>query len=144
MWKRSKKSSFKVKINLTPTKKKKKPRECNCILQCKRDKDEIVTKFSKTSRSRDVIYKTAQLRSDNNMLSILDPFGENLPASEYGYHRKCYQNYTHKRLLEKLSAEVNEPVGSSLLESSAETAHVRASSRNRSRGGKIIIVQYQL
>ena len=142
MWKRSKKSSFKVKINLTPTKKKKKPGECNCILQCKRDKDEIVTKFSKTSR--DVIYKAAQLRSDDNVLSILDSFGENLPASEYGYHRECYQKYTHKRLLEKLSARVNEPVGSSSLESSSETAHVRASSRNRSRGGKIIIVQYQL
>lgn len=120
-----------VKINLTPPKKKKK---FMCILNCKHDDDECITKFSKTSR--EVVYKAAQLRNDDSVISILDSFGENLPSSCYGYHRKCYQKYTHKRLLQKLHEETIEPEASTSTASTDTEIAVRVPSKRKCRGGK--------
>ena len=120
-----------VKINLTPPKKKKK---FICLLNCKHDNDECITKFSKTSR--EVVYKAAQLRHDDTVTSILDSLGENLFSSCYGYHRKCYQKYTHKRLLQKLHDETIEPEASSSTASTDTEIAARAPSKRTCRGGK--------
>ena len=57
---------------------------------------------------REAVYRAAQIRNDDTVISILDSFGEELPSVDYGYHRKCYQKYTNKRLLENLNEEVIE------------------------------------
>ena len=93
-----------VKLNLTPSKRKKKLKKSKCILKYKLEKDEPSIRFSK--KSREVVYRVEQLRNDDTVIAILDSFGEELPSVDYGYHRKCYQKYINKRLLEKLNEEV--------------------------------------
>ena len=107
MSEKTKKTSLEVKLSLTPSKRKKKLQKTKCILKCKLDKDEYSIRFSK--KSREAVYRAAQIRNDDTVISILDSFGEELPSVDYGYHRKCYQKYTNKRLLENLNEEVIEP-----------------------------------
>ncbi|CAB4038823.1 Hypothetical predicted protein, partial [Paramuricea clavata] len=135
--------SLDVKLNLTPPKRKKKLLKRKCILKCKLEKDEPSIRFSK--KSREVVYRAAQLRNDDTVIAILDSFGEELPSVDYGYHRKCYQKYTNKRLLEKLNEEVIEPeetVQTVELEASTSAESIlqtpRTSSRKRGRQGKIL------
>jgi hypothetical protein len=45
-----KKRGSKVNINLTPTKRRKKQTNHNCILNCTAEKKEYIIKFSKKSR----------------------------------------------------------------------------------------------
>ena len=133
-------SSLEVKLNLTPSKRKIKLQKSKCILKCKLDKDDHTIKFSK--KSREVVYRAAQLRNDDTVISILDSFGQDLPSVYYGYHRKCYQIYTNKRLLEKLNVEVIEHEEIVDLEASTSTESIVptpcTSSRKRGRQGKII------
>ena len=51
------------------------------------------------------MYNAACVRKDEKILTLLASYSEDgeLFTSDNGYHRKCYQKYTHKRLLEKLN-----------------------------------------
>ena len=93
--KRKQSLPFEVNINLTPPKRSKKVTKSDCILDCEIETSEYVTRFSKASR--ETVLKAARLRNDNRVVSIFDSLGEDLYASQHGYHRKCYQNYTHKK-----------------------------------------------
>ena len=53
-------------------------------------------KVSETSRK--TLYEAAQKRNDENVIAIIDFFGEGLPPPEYSYHRRCYQRYAHGKL----------------------------------------------
>ena len=140
MSEKTKKTALQVKLNLTPSKRKKKLQKSKCILKCKLDKDEHSIRFSK--KSREVVYRAAQIQNDDTVISILDSFGEELPSVDYGYHRKCYQKYTNKRLLEKLNEEVIEPGEIVELEASTSAESIlqtpRTSLRKRGRQGKTI------
>ena len=133
-----------ITLNLTPSKRKKKLQNSKCIFKCNLEKDEHRIRFSK--RSREVVYHAAQLRNDDTVISILDTFEEELPSVDYGYHRKCYQRYTNKRLLEKLNKDIIDPeetTQTAELEASSSSAHSilqipRTSCRKRGRQGKII------
>ncbi|CAB4021754.1 Hypothetical predicted protein, partial [Paramuricea clavata] len=57
-----------------------------------------------------------------------------LPPADNGYHRKCYQNYTHAKALKKLSLEACIPQPTT-----EQEAKVRVSSRKKSRGVEEII-----
>jgi hypothetical protein len=71
------------------------------------------------------VHNAACVRKDDKILALLESYkeDEDLFASENGYHRKCYQKYTHKRLLEKLSKKPSRKA-------------VRTSSRKKGRRGK--------
>ena len=86
-----------LNTSLTPAQRTKKVKENNCILYCKIKTSEYVMQFSKTSK--ETVLKAARLRNDNRIISIIDSLGEDLHALQYGYHRKCYQNYTHKKVI---------------------------------------------
>ena len=92
-----KRKSLEVNINLTPPKRTKKVEKSDCILDCKIESIEDVTRFSK--RSRETVLKAAKLRNDSRVISLFDSLGDDLHASQYGYHRKCYQTYTHKKVI---------------------------------------------
>ena len=52
------------------------------------------------------MHNAACVRKDEKILArLLESYSEDEDpfANENGYHTKCYQKYTHKRLLEKLS-----------------------------------------
>jgi hypothetical protein len=89
---------------------------------------EPIISFSKASRES--VYKAAKLRNDEKVISLLDLYGEELPPADNGYHRKCYQNYTHAKALKKLSLEACIPQPTT-----EQEAKVRVSSRKKSRGG---------
>jgi hypothetical protein len=74
----------------------------------------------------------------DTVTSILDSLGENLFSSCYGYHRKCYQKYTHKRLLQKLHDETIEPEASTSTASTDTEIAAQAPSKRTCRGGKRI------
>lgn len=57
------------------------------------------TTFSQ--KSRETVYKAAQIRGDADVISTLEAHGDDLPGPEYGFHRKCYQEYTHAKALKK-------------------------------------------
>ena len=78
----------------------------------------LEVKLSETSH--EASYREARLQNDDHVLSILDSFGEDISASKYGYHRKCYQKYTHKKLLNKLSAEGVERTAETIANSNSE------------------------
>ena len=123
----NKRQALNVNVNLTPTKKRKKLTNFKCILNCSVEKNEGITKFSK--KSREIVYNAACVRKDEKILTLLASYSEDgdLFTSDNGYHRKCYQKYTHKHLLEKLS---NKP----------SKKAIRTSLRKKGRKGKTMFV----
>ena len=83
-----------VNVNISPAKRRKKSEKIvGCILQCTEKSADPIIKFSETSRK--TVYEAAKKRNDENVIAIIDSFGECLPPSKYGYHRRCYQRYAH-------------------------------------------------
>lgn len=106
--KRKQDKPFEFNVNISPAKRRKKHvPKVGCILQCTRKNDgtDTVTKFSEASRKR--VYEAARKRNDEEVIALLDSFGEDLPPPEYGYHRKCYQKYSHGKLKTTQKAKPN-------------------------------------
>ena len=127
----NKRQALNVNVNLTPTKRRKKQPNHKCILNCTVERKEHITKFSETSR--EIVHNAAYVRKDDKILALLASYSndKDLFTSDNGYHRKCYQKYTHKRLLEKLSKKPSKKA-------------VRTSLRKKERKGKkTIFVVYK-
>lgn len=120
-------SSFEVNVNISPPKKPKTAEISNCILNCTEKSAEPITKFSETSIKS--VYNAAKIRNDQKVISIIDSFRDDLPSAEKGYHRKCYQSYTHGKALRKLS--VSESATSNINEAKS----LRATSKRKNRKG---------
>lgn len=114
---------FGINLTLTPPKHRKSEGSDSCIIHCRDGLSDPIIKFSEVSRK--TVYKAAQVRKDERVISIIDESSERLSDLNHGYHRKCYQKYIHKRELEKLSRENSESDGQS----------VRVSSRKKDGGG---------
>lgn len=134
MSRKRKSTPFEVNINISPSKKKKKSEKNACILQCTDKSAGPTTKFSETSKKS--VYEAAQLRNDEEVIEIIDSFGEGVPPPEYGYHRKCYQKYAHGKL-KKVKESTTCVEESQTSEEAEELATVRMSSRKKGRGGMI-------
>jgi hypothetical protein len=119
--KRKAQKKFEFNLNLNPPKKKKtEENQCPCLIHCRDSTSENVIKFSENSIK--TVLKAAEIRKDEKVASTLHESVEKYSDLPYGYHRKCYQKYTHKRELQKLSV-------------SKKTESTRVSRRNKERGG---------
>ena len=102
--KRKRSCSLKINLNLTPPKKLKK-NNCVCVIHCKKsEKSEKTSTFSQ--KSRETVYKAAQIRNDTHVIAMLEACGDDLLETEYGFHRKCYQEYTHVKALKKIVEKI--------------------------------------
>ena len=118
--KRKARKKLEFNLKLTPPKKRKtEENECLCLIHCRDVTSEPVIKFSENSVK--TVFKAAELRKDDKVSSTINESRKysDLP---YGYHRKCYQKYTHKRELQKLSV-------------SERTGSARVSRKKKDRGG---------
>ena len=127
-------SCYNVNLNVTPTKKKKND-GCVCIIHCKNVKEtEKTTVFSKTSR--DTVYNAAIIRANAEVVSFFEEYGDDLPGPDYGYHRACYQEFTHSKTLKTIIQRKNETKERELGEAeSCPRTEARSSTRKKDRGG---------
>ena len=131
--KRKRSCSLKINLNLTPPKKLKKKQLCLRHTLQKSEKSEKTSTFSQ--KSRETVYKAAQIGNDTHVIAMLEACGDDLLETEYGFHRKCYQEYTHVKALKKIVKKNNVKEQSQDKAGSSHESETRSSNRKADRGG---------
>ena len=81
------------------------------------------------------MYKAAQIRNNTHVIATLEACGDDLSESEYGFHRECYQEYTHVKALKKIVEKNNVKEQSQDKAGSSHESETRPSNRKADRGG---------
>ena len=95
--KRKRLFSLKINLNLTPPKKQKKTTTvfASYTMQKKSEKLEEKKKTTFSQKLHETVYKAAQIRNDTHVIATLEACGDDFMETEYGFHRKCYQQARH-------------------------------------------------
>ena len=117
-----------------PRKKQVEKNNCACLTHCKKSKkSEKTSTFSQ--KSRETVHKAAQIKNDIHAIATLEACGDDLSKTEYGFHRKCYKEYTHVKALKKIVEKNNVKEQSQNKAGSSHESETRSSNRKADRGG---------
>eukprot|EP00794_Sanderia_malayensis_P011579 gene11579-12772_t len=79
-----------------------------CIVHnVKFDKDSRLSEFTEVSWKK--VKEANRIRKSEDVTKLISECGSNeIPSKSYGYHRKCYSNFTHKKSLTSIKRKLSD------------------------------------